>query len=92
MDLTRKELQQMLTDAAEAGARNALIESGHLSPTISKAEAGRLYGRGTVDRWIAEGLVPVIKDGTNSSKIRIDRALIKQVANTSNRASWYNHH
>ena len=87
---THKELLGLLSEAAEAGANKALIESGALKPFISKNQADKSYGRRNVDRWIREGLVIAIKDGTNSSSVRIDRVKIDLVSKSSNRASWYN--
>jgi len=92
MELTYRELQDLLTDAAEAGARKALIESGHISATISKRDAYRSYGKALVDRWIAEGLIIAYKDGTNTSKMRIDREQIKILSTSSNRVSWFKNH
>lgn len=91
-EITFRELQELLTEAAELGAKAALAQSGHLKPMISKSEAYRIYKRGKVDRWIREGLVVPVKDGINSSTMRIDRIQIDTVAKTSNRISWYNNH
>lgn len=73
----------------EAGFRKCAETLGLLKPYLSLREAQKTYGRSTVDRWISEGLVHVIKDGTNTSKCRIRREEIELVASMSNRASWY---
>lgn len=73
----------------EAGFRKCAETLGLLKPYLSLREAQKTYGRSTVDRWINEGLVHVIKDGTNTSKCRIRREEIELVASMSNRASWY---
>ena len=59
-----------------------------LKPYISKREAYKLYGRAIVDRWIKEGLIKEIKDGENSSTVRIDRIQIEIIAKSSNRSSF----
>ena len=52
----------------------------------------RKFGRGTVDRWAAEGLIEIIKDGTRNSKCRVLAERIELVASQSNRASWFDKH
>ena len=78
-----------LRAAYECGYRKCAEQLGHLKPYISLNEAYRTYGRATVDRWVKEGLVEIIKDGTNSSKCRIHRETIEIVASMSNRESWW---
>lgn len=78
--------------AFEAGFNRCAMECGLLKPYLSLNQAYKKYGRGTVDRWIDEGLIKSIKDGTGTSKRRIGRAEIEEVAFTSNRASWFEHH
>ena len=93
MDLSNKELENLITNAVQEGAKigamTVLTEMGTIKPTISKAEAYRTYGRFTVDRWITEGLVIPIKDGPSSHKIRINRVQIQIVNNSANRVSWF---
>lgn len=86
--LNRDILVQMQA-SYEAGFRKCAETLGLLKPYISLREAYKIYGRATVDRWIEEGLVHVIKDGTNTSKCRIKRDEIELVASISNRASWF---
>lgn len=73
----------------EAGYRKCAEQLGLLKPYISLREAQKTYGRATVDRWISEGLVHIIKDGTTTSKCRIKREEIELIASMSNRASWF---
>lgn len=73
----------------EAGFKKCAETLGLIKPYISLREAQKIYGRSTVDRWISEGLIHVIKDGTTTSKCRIRREEIELVASMSNRASWY---
>lgn len=86
------ELRRLLKESFAAGHAQALEDMGKKKPFMSKAEAYRKYGRTVVDRWINEGLISLIKDGPDSSKIRIERKQIEQVAISSNRISYYNHH
>jgi hypothetical protein len=81
-------LMGMLKDAAELGAQIALAKSGSIKPYISKREAYRIYGRGTVERWIKEELISPLKDGNDTSKIRIDRAQIESVSKAYNRHTY----
>ena len=68
------------------------VECGLLKPYLTITQAYKRYGRGTVDRWAAEGLIEIIKDGTRNSKCRIKRSQIELVAATQNRASWFDNH
>lgn len=88
MDIPLTTLRHFLIEAAELGAQQALIESGHLKPYMSKSEAYKMYGRANVDRWVQEGIVNLIKDGIDSAKIRISRIEIETVAKTSNRIPY----
>lgn len=81
-------LQNLLSEAAELGANAALSAVGVLKPYISKKEAYRMYGEKTVERWIREGILDFEKDGTSTSKCRIDRLKIAAIAKTSNRPSY----
>ena len=90
--LEEKHLKDLLSDAVEIGFKKGLMTSTmseiKLKPYISKREAHRLYGRAIVERWIKEGLVKEIKDGDNSSTVRIDRIQIEIIAKSSNRSSF----
>jgi len=55
------QLRQMLSSAANLGAKNALREMGVDKTQISKAEAYRRYSRRRIDRWIKEGKIIPIK-------------------------------
>jgi len=55
------QLRQMLTTAAEMGAKNALREMGVGKAQISKAEAYRRYSRRRIDRWAREGKIKPVK-------------------------------
>lgn len=80
---TETEYLNSLVDAAELGARKALQDSGLAKSYISLREAYRLYGTGHVKRWIKEGLISPIKDGVNTSTVRIDKLKIEAVSMTS---------
>lgn len=85
---TETEYLNALIDAAELGAQRALAKAGCLKPYLKLREAYRIYGEGTVDRWIEEGLVDEIKDGDRNSSVRIDRIQIEAVAKTCNRTTY----
>ena len=83
-----KDLVTLLKNAVLEGTSNALAESGQLPDQISKAEAYRLYGRGSVDRWISEGLIkPPAPIGKISSKC-LDRKKLEAIAASSNRITY----
>ena len=88
MPQTELEYRNALVDAAEAGATKALMDVGLLKPYLKIREAQRLYGEAIVNRWIREGLVRVIKDGTRNASVRIDRLEPLTVARTANRATY----
>lgn len=88
MPQTELEYRNALIDAAEAGATKALMDVGLLKPYLKLREAQRLYGEAIVNRWIREGLVRVIKDGTRNASVRIDRLELLTVARTANRATY----
>lgn len=75
-----KELSFLFKDTVVQGADKALIESGQLPDTLTKAQAFRLYGRSDVERWIAEGLIHPVKLRDISSKKFIDRLKLEAVA------------
>ena len=69
------QLRQMLSSAANLGAKNALREMGVDKTQISKAEAYRRYSRRRIDRWVREGKIIPIKSKVsvmfNSSELEI---------------------
>ncbi len=89
IDCTPGQFQELIANAVNIGYQKALVENGQLKAYLSKADAYRKYGRRQVDRWIREKLVTKVKDGTNSSSIRLDRTELETVAMTSNRMSWF---
>ncbi|WP_345949020.1 hypothetical protein ABDD95_19420 [Mucilaginibacter sp. PAMB04274] len=70
----------MLEHAAEMGAKNALIQFGHLKPYLKKSEAYRLFGRKNVEYWIKAGLVTPRKDGDCSATWRLERMELEAIA------------
>jgi hypothetical protein len=86
--MTLKEFSFLLKDAVIDGTNKALIESGQIPDTLTKAQAFRLFGRSNVERWISEGLVNPIKQRGNSSKKFIDRLKLESVARSSNRTTY----
>lgn len=61
IQLQELQLRQMLSTAAEIGAKNALRIMGVDKSQVSKAEAYRRYSRRRVDRWVREGKIIPIK-------------------------------
>jgi len=83
-----KYLVELLKNAAEKGALNALAEGQQLKCQITKAEAYRLYGRGNVDRWVNEGLINPTRCKDNLLKKCLDRIKLEAVAASSNRTTY----
>lgn len=88
MELTKQQLANLLTEAAELGALKALAAAGTIKPYLNKSEAFRLYGRANVSRWILEGLLTPRKDGNDSAAWRLDRVELEAVAKASNRHTY----
>jgi hypothetical protein len=88
MRISENQLSAMLQDAAELGAKSALSQAGLMKRYISKSEAYRMAGRDIVKRWILEGLITPVKDGTKTDTTRIDRIQFESVLKTSNRPSY----
>jgi len=83
------ELVTLIESVANTAAVNALCKAGVLKPYLSKSEAYRLYGRGKVDFWLKSKMVDYVKDGENSSSLRLDRVRLEAVAQTSNRSEYF---
>lgn len=90
--LQAHEIRRLMTESMELGAKKTLVELGLLTPYLSKQQAYKMYGRAQVDRWLKEKLISKIKDGTNSSSIRLSRMELETVSKTSNRISWYSNY
>jgi hypothetical protein len=86
---TELEFKRTTQAVVEFTTKTVLVELGLIKPYLSLNEAYSMYGEGTVDRWVREGLVHKIKDGEGNSPVRISRVEIEAVAQTSNRAEWY---
>jgi len=70
-------LRMLLRHAAELGVLSAHIHAGSLKPYVKKADAFRLFGRASTERWLASGQLTPRKDGTHSAAWRIDRMEIE---------------
>lgn len=88
MEIEDYKLRQMLNDASEMGAKKALIDAGLDKPFLKKAEAFKLYGRSTVERWIKEGLIKPSKDGGQTTTTRLDKMRLALLSKTSNRNTY----
>lgn len=86
---TEIEFRNALIDAAEVGARKALIDVGVISPMMKLTDAYRMYGKHDVDKWIRMGLVRKIKDGDRNHAVRIDRMEIAGVAKVAQREAFF---
>ena len=80
----RTEYMQDLMNVSELTALRVLQETGQLKPYLKLSEAKRMYGPGTVNRWIKDRVIRTVKDvdGTN---VRIDRIEIRAAAMNANR-------
>lgn len=83
-----KELVILLKNATATGTTKALAECDHLAGQITKAEAYRLYGRGSVDRWISEGLIKSSATTSKNPSKCLDRKKVEAVAASSNRNTY----
>jgi hypothetical protein len=88
MEISNNQLIALLKDQAELAATAISIRHGTIKPFLSKSEAYRTYSRTNVDRWLKEGLIKPIKDGTTSAKWRLDRLELEAVSKVSNRPSY----
>lgn len=59
---------------------NEIKQSKCLPKYYSLSQCYRTFGRGDVDRWAAEGLIEIIKDGPHNSKCRILAEQIELIA------------
>ena len=82
------EMINLMIDIATLASLKTRIEDDKLSPFMSLSEAQRKYKTAIVNRWIKEGLITKIKDGNNTSKVRIDRVKIEAVSKASNRGTY----
>ena len=82
------EFRNALIDAAEIGAKMALVELGLIKPYLKMREAQLKYGKSIVNRWIIEGLIKPIKDGPRNASIRLNRIDLEILAKTCNRSTY----
>lgn len=88
MSLT--DLRALLIEAGEIAENKALAGAGLLRPYLSKQEAYKMHGQSNIDRWIKEGLLKPVRDGSGSAKWRIERIELDAVSKASNRATFLN--
>lgn len=74
------ELHLLLLQAARQAAQPFVAEL-QLPPLLKQSEAHRLFGRGNVERWVAEGLI--FKDGK-----KYDRQQLETLAAGMNRLGY----
>lgn len=63
IELNQTQLLSLLTKAAEAGARRALIGAGMESPTMSWNQAVKVFGQAAMLNWKKAGLIQPIQQG-----------------------------
>lgn len=90
-DILSPFMTRQIAAAYSAGYKKCLEDRGELKPYISLSAAHKKYGRDTVNRWVAEGLIEIIKDGARNCRCRILRERLEMVAASCNRTSWYDH-
>lgn len=69
---TETEFLNALVDAAELGAKKALVTTGAIKGDVSIRQAERLAGAARFRRWRTAGLIAVEKDGIGNKKGRVD--------------------
>ncbi|MDB5133425.1 MAG: hypothetical protein JWP37_28 [Mucilaginibacter sp.] len=83
------ELSNLLTDAAELGAKQMAINSGLTPPFLSASQAYKTYGRKLVERWVEEKLITPCKDGDKNHNLRYDSMRLQALAKSSNRIAYF---
>lgn len=78
--LEEGQLRQMMSTAAELGAKHALIAAGIDKTEISQAESYRRFSRKSVDGWIQKGIIKPIKRG---SSIKLNLAQLESLSMTN---------
>lgn len=84
------QLRALMVDAGEVAAKKALTEAGLMTDTLNKAQAYKKHGRSDIDRWIKEGLLHPVRDGSGKVKWRIDRLELEAVSKAENRHTFLN--
>jgi hypothetical protein len=79
-----REFSDLLKAAVLEATEKVIRQNSILPDHYTKAEAYRLYGRATVDRWIEEGLLTK----ANVSRKCIERIKLENVASSSNRITY----
>lgn len=74
---TAKAYYYLLLEITEESVKDRLSKLGLSAKLLNKSQAYKLYGRGLIGRWEAEGLIEFING-------RIERSKIDAIASTSN--------
>ncbi|MDB5008523.1 MAG: hypothetical protein JWP45_2916 [Mucilaginibacter sp.] len=85
------QLNVMLREAAQLGAKEALVQAGLLSRYLTKSTACEHYGRGTVEDWIKEGRIVAHKRGNNNSKVQLDRLELEALVKADELIVYFKH-
>jgi 2-iminoacetate synthase ThiH len=67
------ELKVIIREAAQLGAKEALVQAGLTSRYLTQTSAYKQYGRKMVENWIKEGKIIAHKNGDKNSKVQLDR-------------------
>ena len=82
LDAQREAMLDEMEHIVSRALTRASIESGQASPTISQAEAFRIYGRRRVERWLSMGKLRPLPCGKGNRKVlSVER--LQQLAKTS---------
>lgn len=85
--LTQNDLTALLTAAAEAGAAKIAALLSPQDEYISQNEAWRIYGRTSVEQWVAEGSIrPQLMGNAANSRKAYKRSELNMLA-TARKAS-----
>ena len=81
MSITTDQLTSLLTAAAEAGAARVAAMLQPSDELISQRTAWEEFGRGTVEGWVANGMVKPRRVGASrNSKVLYSRSELKSLA------------
>lgn len=87
IELNEHQLLNLLTKAAEAGARRALIGAGMESPTMSWNQAVKVFGQAAMLNWKKAGLIQPIQQGMGAVH-KYSVSQLVELALTENRAQY----
>ncbi len=78
--LEKYQFIDILREASQLGAEQAIVKSGLLMPYLTQNSAYKMYGRRAVDAWIREGSIVAHKSGERNSRVLLDRLELSMLA------------